>query len=70
MKPIGGEKHIISKKKKRRKKSSNFSAGMSFFTQFKGKGHLASCSINIPPLMIGFQSFIKNLPCSKAQSYD
>lgn len=33
---------------------------MSFFTfQFKGKGHLASCSINVPPLMIGFQSFIK-----------
>lgn len=38
---------------------SKFSAGMSFFTQFKGKGHLASCSINVPPFMIGFQSFIK-----------
>lgn len=42
-----------------KKNPSNFSAGMPFFTQFKGKGHSASCSINVPPFMIGFQSFIK-----------
>lgn len=54
----GGGKHVIGDRGEK-KNPSNFSAGMPFFTQFKGKGHSASCSINVPPFMIGFQSFIK-----------
>lgn len=36
-----------------------------FSLSSKGKGHLASCSINVPPFMIGFQSFIKTYHASR-----
>lgn len=53
---IEGGKHVINKFKKKAIKIFSWNV---IFHSVQRKGHLASCSINVPPFMIGFQSFIK-----------